>query len=83
MTRTTDTAVTTARYARTFSSTRRHILNPDHGTEKTLCGGQVRLTEVYVNDSGVEATAAPWMVRDLAPCARCERSAAKRGIVAG
>lgn len=71
------TKTETPAYARTFSATTRHIINPEQKA-RTLCGGRVSLPETYVNDSGVTVHADPWMVLELPPCKRCEASHARR-----
>lgn len=61
-------------YARTFSATRRHIINPAHRT-KTLCGHNVMLAEKWVQADGSVGVASRESVLDLTPCGRCEKSA--------
>lgn len=75
--------MSTALYARTFSATTRHIIKPGTEGQRTLCGHGVALAEHYTGDDGQPKQAAAWMIRDLPPCERCERSAAKHGITPG
>jgi hypothetical protein len=64
-------------YARTFSATARHIPNPDD-RRRTLCGHQVVLCSEYRGEDGELAQPDAWMILELPPCKRCERSAASR-----
>ena len=80
MTNTGTATQTTALFARTLSATTRHIIKPENDS-KTLCGGNVKLPEIYVNDSGETVTTPAWMIRELPQCDRCGKSAAERGIV--
>lgn len=77
----TEAAGSAALYCRTFSATRRHVVNPCN-TEKTLCGQAVSLPEIYRDDRTDQlVTAEPWMIRDLTPCQRCTKAMRTRGLV--
>lgn len=67
-------------YARTFSATTRHIIKPDTGGKRTLCGHAICLPDEYIDDAGKLARPDRWMILDLPPCGRCERSATSRGL---
>ncbi|GAA3374689.1 hypothetical protein [Streptomyces racemochromogenes] len=67
-------------YARTFSATTRHIIKPDTGNTRTLCGHGVSLPEEYVTEDGTVERPAGWMIVDLPPCKGCERSAKARNL---
>jgi hypothetical protein len=72
--------VTNPYYARTFSATTRHVINPD-APGGTLCGHRVSLRDEFVGDDGVTIIRpAAWMILDLPPCERCTRSEAARGM---
>lgn len=67
-------------YARTFSATTRHIINPaEEG--KTLCGQAVRLPELYMLDDGFPRVAGTSGVYDLPGCRNCDKSSAKLGLI--
>jgi hypothetical protein len=67
-------------FARSFSATRRHFLNPTTG--KTFCGARVLLTQFWVGPSGEKCgtTLDNLFMEGGTPrpmCARCANSAAK------